>query len=137
MGGGGYGQNIAAGVDSTGVNRVITDMFYNGEVNYYNGLYGEASPDMSNFEHWGHFSQIVWKSTTEVGCATQHCPGGLANTGSNVPPYFTVCNYKSPGTFISIHQQLVHMTDIHPTGNMGGQYGNNVGRPLGHPTITA
>lgn len=116
MDGGGYGQNIAAGVDNSGIDRVITDMFYNGEVNYYSGLYNQDSPDMSNFEHWGHFSQIVWKATTKVGCATQHCPGGLANTGSNVPPYFTVCNYDSPG-------------------NIANQY-TNVGEPLDHPTVS-
>jgi hypothetical protein len=117
MGGGGYGQNIAAGVDESGIERVITNMFYNGEVNYYEGLYGQAQPSMSNFEHWGHFSQIVWKGTTHVGCATKQC-GTLQNTGSNVPPYFTVCNYKSPGNFAN-------------------EYGANVGRPLGHPTVTA
>ncbi len=100
MDGGGYGQNIAAGVDGGSVARVITDMFYNGEVNYYVPLYDQGNnPDMSNFESWGHFSQIVWAKTTKVGCATQNCPGGLANTGSNVPPYFTVCNYDPPGNF--------------------------------------
>jgi hypothetical protein len=71
-------------------------MFYNNEVNLFNGLYGQASPDMSNFEKWGHFSQIVWKNTERFGCYTQYCPG-LANVGSNVSPYFTVCNYAPPG----------------------------------------
>lgn len=74
-------------------------MFYNGEVSWFDGLYGAANPDMTNFEHWGHFSQIVWKASTHVGCATQYCSGGLANVGSDVSPYFTVCNYKGPGTY--------------------------------------
>lgn len=52
---------------------------------------------MSLFEKWGHFSQIVWKGTTHVGCYTAHCPNGLGNVGSDVSPYFTVCNYKNPG----------------------------------------
>jgi len=96
--GGGYGQNIAAGVKPDNVSAVITDLFYNGEVNYYNNLYGQANPDMSNFEKWGHFSQIVWKSTSQVGCATVDCTSqGLANVGQYVSPFFTVCNYKSPG----------------------------------------
>lgn len=106
MDGGGYGQNIAAGVDADGVARVITDMFYNGEVNYYTNLYGEDSPDMSNFEKWGHFSQIVWQETTKVGCATQYCSGGLANTGANVPPHFTVCNYNPPGNFANEYSNV-------------------------------
>ena len=96
-GGGGYGQNIAAGVEPANISAIITDLFYNGEVGWYDGLYGQAQPDMTNFEHWGHFSQIVWKDTTHVGCATQHCSNGLANVGSDVAPYFTVCNYKNPG----------------------------------------
>lgn len=108
MDGGGYGQNIAAGVDGDSVARVITDMFYNGEVNYYENLYGQESPDMSNFESWGHFSQIVWATTTKVGCATQYCSGGLANTGSNVPPYFTVCNYDPPGNYAGEYDNVKH-----------------------------
>ena len=97
-GGGGYGQNIAAGVKPNNISAVITELFYNGEVGWYNGLYGQAQPDMTNFEHWGHFSQIVWKDTTKIGCATQDCTSsGLANVGSNVAPFFTVCNYVNPG----------------------------------------
>lgn len=51
--GGGYGQNIAAGIAAPEISHVISDMFYNSEVNWFHGLYGEAHPDMSNFEHWG------------------------------------------------------------------------------------
>ena len=101
-GGGGYGQNIAAGVPSNNISAVITDLFYNGEVGWFADLYGEPQPSMVNFEHWGHFSQIVWQSTTTIGCYTQDCssnPNKLQNVGSDVPPYFTVCNYKSPGKF--------------------------------------
>ncbi|KAK3068831.1 hypothetical protein LTR53_013294 [Teratosphaeriaceae sp. CCFEE 6253] len=97
--GGGYGQNIAAGVEASNISAIITDLFYNGEVGWYADLYGQDQPDMTNFESWGHFSQIVWKSTTKVGCATQHCPNGLTNVGDNVSPYFTVCNYGPPGNY--------------------------------------
>jgi len=114
-GGGGYGQNIGAGSPPSDIPSMISDLMYNDEINYYPGYGGE--PDMSNFEKWGHFSQIVWKSTTGVGCATQYCPGGLANAGGGVSPYFTVCNYG-------------------PAGNFGGQYGANVLAPLGYPTFS-
>ncbi|EXJ93633.1 hypothetical protein A1O1_02025 [Capronia coronata CBS 617.96] len=114
-GGGGYGQNIGAGAPPSDIPAMITDEMYNGEINYY-PAYG-VEPDMSNFEKWGHYSQIVWKSTTSVGCATQYCPNGLANTGSGVSPYFTVCNYSPPGNF-------------------GGQYAVNVLQPQGLPTVT-
>ncbi|KAL2395834.1 pathogenesis-related protein [Exophiala dermatitidis] len=114
-GGGGYGQNIGAGAPPSDIPAMITNEMYNGEINYY-PAYG-VEPDMSNFEKWGHYSQIVWKSTTSVGCATQYCPNGLANVGSGVSPYFTVCNYS-------------------PAGNFGGQYAANVLKPKGLPTVT-
>jgi uncharacterized protein YkwD len=95
--GGGYGQNIAAGLSADNITAIITELFYNSEVSAFNGLYGQAQPDMSNFGSWGHFSQIVWKGTSKVGCATQYCSKGLANVGPYTPPYFTVCNYGPPG----------------------------------------
>ncbi|KAJ9656263.1 hypothetical protein H2201_008595 [Coniosporium apollinis] len=115
-GGGGYGQNIAAGVQENNISAVITELFYNGEVNRFEGEYGKVDPDMSDFHGWGHFSQIVWKETTQVGCATVDCPNGLGGAGSGVAPYYTVCNYLMPG-------------------NWKGQYAKNVGRSLNHPTV--
>lgn len=94
MGGGGYGQNIGAGAPGSDVAAMITNEMYNAEVVNYPGYGGE--PSMDNFENWGHFSQIVWKDTTSVGCYTAQC-STLANTGSGVSPYFTVCNYKPAG----------------------------------------
>ncbi|KAK5937980.1 hypothetical protein PMZ80_009569 [Knufia obscura] len=114
-GGGGYGQNIGAGAPDEDIDKMITNQMYNDEMVLYPGYGGE--PDMGNFERWGHFSQIVWKATTKVGCHTQYCPGGLAGVGSNVSPYFTVCNYQ-------------------PVGNFGGQYADNVLQPKGDAMVT-
>jgi len=114
-GGGGYGQNIGAGAPDSDIPKMITNQMYDDEINYYPG-YG-SEPDMTNFEKWGHFSQIVWADTTSVGCYTQYCSGGLANTGSGVSPYFTVCNYSPPGNF-------------------GGEYAANIKAPLGDASIS-
>jgi hypothetical protein len=95
---------------------VITELFYNGEVGYYDNLYvdlpegttqesedAQVKINMDNFHEWGHFSQMVWKGTTEVGCATVDCSSkSLANTGGNVAPFFTVCNYKTAGKPIQV-----------------------------------
>lgn len=97
-GGGGYGQNIGAGAPPEEVNKMITNQMYNDEMMLYPG-YG-SEPGMDLFERWGHFSQIVWKGTERVGCFTQKCDDGLANTASNVSPYFTVCNYEPAGKFL-------------------------------------
>jgi uncharacterized protein YkwD len=116
MDGGGYGQNIAAGIPADNITAAITDAFYNGEVGWYKAYYGREPT--ANFEHWGHFSQIVWKGTSHVGCATFDCSAtGLSGlTSSNIPPHFTVCNYKNPG-------------------NYDGEYAQNVLQPLGRPTV--
>lgn len=115
-GGGGYGQNIGAGAAPDAVAALITNEMYNGEIGWFPTPYGQSAPDMTNFEDWGHFSQIVWESTTAVGCYTQDCTSGLANTGSGVSPYFTVCNYS-------------------PAGNYAGQYGANIKAPSGQPSV--
>jgi hypothetical protein len=91
---------------------------YNGEIDFFPLPDGQAQPDVSDFEDWGHFSQIIWKSTTSVGCATVDCSAsGLENTdGSYVAPWFTVCNYSPPG-------------------NYEGEYGANIAEPMGNPVV--
>ncbi|CAK7215264.1 hypothetical protein SBRCBS47491_002423 [Sporothrix bragantina] len=123
---GSYGQNIAvygasgdvASMDSSKiVAQAITDMWYNGEVSQFPADgYGESNPDMSNFEAWGHFSQVVWAATTEIGCASQYCAPGTIYSGMG--SWFTVCDYRTEG-------------------NMGGEYGANVLPSLGEATVTA
>merc|ERR1711939_1109651 len=38
----------------------------------------------------GHYKQIVWRKTTSMGCATEHCVNGGT---------FIVCNYYPPGNY--------------------------------------
>lgn len=133
-GGGGYGQNIAAGKAASEVGQVISDMFYNGECDLYPGYGGE--PSTASFKSWGHFSQIVWKSTTAVGCATVDCSGrGLGGVGGNVPAHFTVCNYKSPGKHTPDGQRM-NIGPNKSTGNYNGEYAKNVLPSKNLPTVT-
>jgi len=114
--GGGYGQNIGAGYSANQVPDMIGNDMYNGEEPNFPTPFGNDNPDTTNFDHWGHFSQIVWKNTQQVGCATNNCPNGLANFAPNPPGApFTVCNYNPPG-------------------NIQGQY-SQVGAPLGEPIV--
>jgi hypothetical protein len=100
-GDGTYGQNLAASASVTDENSAladaITNLWYNGEVSNFAGLYGEESPSMDNFENWGHFTQLVWLTTTSVGCAVQKCASGTIFDGYE--SYFTVCNYGDSGEF--------------------------------------
>lgn len=64
--GGGYGQNIAAGAPPAAISHVISNEFYNNKINAFGNQYGDPHP--TGFEHWGHFSQLVWKNKNSVGC---------------------------------------------------------------------
>lgn len=100
-GGGNYGQNIAMYASSdenaldekTAVAQAITNMWYNSELDLYPG-YG-SNPDMTNFEGWGHFSQIVWSEQSVVGCAVQKCAPDTMESGMTA--WYTVCNYHPAG----------------------------------------
>ncbi|KAH8662602.1 CAP domain-containing protein, partial [Xylariales sp. PMI_506] len=118
-GSGDYGQNIAmyatssnaAAIGEAGAIGMASDMWYNNEVNsFLSSYYGEATPDMSNFEAFGHFTQMVWKNTQTIGCAVKLCAPGTMY--SDMSAWYMVCNYR-------------------PAGNVGGQYGTNVLKSLG------
>lgn len=125
QGSGNYGQNIAMWATSDdaealgeagAIGMASHDMWYNGEVGLYlPSYYGEATPDMSNFEAWGHFSQLVWKDSTSLGCYAKLCAKGTMYT--DMAAWYMVCNYR-------------------PAGNVGGSYGDNVLTPLGEATVT-
>ncbi|KAF8851224.1 hypothetical protein BDZ45DRAFT_750888 [Acephala macrosclerotiorum] len=56
----------------------IKNQWCYGEVNnFLVSYYGLLTLDMMTFSGWGHFSQVVWKGSTTVGCASQYC---AANT---------------------------------------------------------
>lgn len=110
--------------------RAITEQWYNGELNLYPG-YGQASPDMTNFLQWGHFSQLVWVDTTKVGCGVYYCAAG---TLSSIGSWYTVCNYKSQGKLIFLYIFLYDINDY--TGNVIGSFDKNVLPPGNAATIT-
>jgi hypothetical protein len=135
IGGGGYGQNIGYGVSADEIGVMITNLMYNDEFGYYDGLYGQANPDMTYFEKWGHFSQIVWKGSVSVGCSTVVC-NSLGNVDSSQPSPFTVCNYYPPGKCRQFYPLEYGGSDMY-IGNYAGEYGDNVLAPLGHAFYSA
>lgn len=66
----------------------ISNSWYNGELANY-PAYGVASPDMTNFESWGHMSQVVWPTTEQIGCGVSDCGGS----------WFAACVYNPPGNY--------------------------------------
>ena len=62
--------------------------------------YNFARPDFN--EQTGHFTQVVWQSSKQLGCGMALCQGN----------HFWVCRYS-------------------PAGNVSGQFGRNVPKPCG------
>lgn len=84
--------------ESESVVRAITRQWYNGEYEIYPGFGTEADPFSAGFEDWGHISQLLWKGTTDIGCAVAICdPNKLA---AGMKGYFAVCNYYPPGGYL-------------------------------------
>ena len=119
IGGGGYGQNLAMWGSSenpeafgatASVARAASNGWYNGELNDFpSSDYGKDSPNMSNFEKWGHFSQLVWAETKKVGCHTHFCePGTMSGMGS----WYTVCNYYPAGMLFSLEFHIACLANI-------------------------
>jgi hypothetical protein len=78
----GYGENLAAGTNVDAERAV--DMWASEEENY------TYSPEYDFESNTGHYTQIVWRDTTHIGCASASCDR------SNV----VVCRYDPPGNFI-------------------------------------
>jgi pathogenesis-related protein 1 len=78
----GYGENLAAG-SNVGAQRAV-DMWANEKSNYV------YSPDYVFENGTGHYTQIVWRTSVRIGCASASCGGRSV----------VVCRYDPPGNFI-------------------------------------
>jgi len=77
----------------------IDQSWYSSEVGNYASYFGRPSPPPEDPQHqFLHFTQLVWKSTTNIGCATAFCPTGTS-IGANFNGWFTVCNHGPAGKF--------------------------------------
>lgn len=79
-----YGQNLAMGTgDSFGADQSVK-MWYD-EVKQYNFASGGFSSAT------GHFTQLVWKATTKLGCAVETCSNAQLGMGSSGSGQYVVC----------------------------------------------
>lgn len=58
-------------------------------------LYDFNNPNFS--ELTGHFTQLVWAGTTQVGCAIGVCPNGVQVGASTWNGKLYVCEYSAAG----------------------------------------
>jgi hypothetical protein len=94
------GQNLfTVSGNSFNVTAGITESWYKAELPFMNGHYGEPQIPDDVFHQVGHFTQVVWKGTTSVGCFSKDCGTNMevnGQVGSELNK-FTVCNYLPPG----------------------------------------
>lgn len=94
----GYGQNIYASA-GTGPTQTLADAslrWASEEPNYH-----YANNTCSDAKVCGHYTQIVWSTTTSVGCGQAVCTSTANSPGSGFPNWnFIVCNYSPPGNYI-------------------------------------
>jgi len=79
------GENLAAGTGSYTIDDAI---------NAWTSESSQYDPEKPVFSH---FTQVVWKGTTQVGCAVTKCGGGKIFDASFGPAEYYVCEYYPPG----------------------------------------
>ena len=85
----GYGENLYEWTNGTGTEAV---QWWYDEVKQYdwnNPIVSYNAGDTDRSKEVRHFTQVVWKGTTTLGC-------GIAQCGGNK---FVVCRYQPPGNF--------------------------------------
>lgn len=87
------GENIFASTSPYGARAVVGQ--WAAEVANYNYATNTCTPG----QVCGHYTQLVWRNTTSVGCAVRQCTTGSPFSGWSGPWYFVVCDYSPPGNF--------------------------------------
>ncbi|KAF9260704.1 PR-1-like protein, partial [Marasmius fiardii PR-910] len=81
-----FGENLSAGTGDLGIEGAIK--MWTDEADEYD----------PNYPQYSHFTQMVWKSTTQLGCAVAHgCNEIFKGYG---PADLYVCEYYPPGNVI-------------------------------------
>ncbi|KAF2143572.1 uncharacterized protein K452DRAFT_306969 [Aplosporella prunicola CBS 121167] len=108
-----YGQNggmYSESLSDTKAAVMFTNMYYQEGQNYTNA-YGAMTPleggSVPTGADIGHFTQMLWKESYAVGCASRDC----SNVAGSSIGYVTWCNYRV-------------------TGNIQGEYATNVAKPI-------
>lgn len=106
-----YGENLAWASYTMGESGVV-QLWYDEEP-----LYDYNNPGFSY--DTGHFTQVVWKGTSEIGCGfASGCGGGWPNVW--------VCQYNPPGNYIGQFAE-----NVFPPGSGNGDNGDDDGGDQG------
>ena len=84
--------------------------------------YEHASNSCAPGQICGHYTQLVWESTTELGCGMASCPS-IENFAGGSPGIMTVCDYSPRGNFNNQPPyQTVGSTEAPPPGTTSPSY---------------
>lgn len=80
-----YGENIYVSTNIVSPSHVVDR--WASEKDFYHG----EKLTIQNYHLFGHYTQMIWNSTIEVGCATAVSKSGM---------HYWVCEYSPAGNFI-------------------------------------
>ncbi|KAI1464329.1 PR-1-like protein [Daldinia caldariorum] len=109
--GGPYGENLALGCADAGA---CVDLWAR-----ESGRYDFDYPGFA--EETGHFTQLVWRGTTDVGCGARLCPGNYG--------WYLACEYWPRGNVVGAFREEVRRESgaAAAGGGRGGQKGKGKG----------
>ena len=88
-----YGENIYAGAGSNATPQMVVDDWV-GEAKDYD----YAANTCSSSGVCGHYTQVVWRKSTKLGCGMTHCTKNSPFPGFAAWQLW-VCEYDPPGNF--------------------------------------
>jgi uncharacterized protein YkwD len=86
-----YGENLAARTDQADPATVVASWAVEAE------HYDHRRNRCASGEVCGHYTQVVWRGSTTIGCAAARCSGGGPFGGGEW--FMWVCNYSPPGNW--------------------------------------
>lgn len=78
-------------------------------------------------EATGHFTQLVWKATRQMGCARVDCgydPEEDDDNSDRAKGWYVVCEYDPPGNVVGYNNRFFK-ENVEPQGGKGGSDSNN------------
>jgi len=105
--------------------------FWGNEANFYNWATNTCLPG----QDCGHYTQIVWDTSTQIGCAIQACDGtfGTPPPGVVGPWSYVVCNYSPPGNVVG---ERPYDVTLAAEVSLSGRVSSSDGRGITNAVIT-